>query len=172
MTNDRDILKDRILKLIPPADHAKVDLNAGLRYIKDNALSYETAAEELINDIHEAWTKAKWSVRMADDVKEQKNQAVRDAMQVDLRLREDFVDWQEHYESISSGQYQAVQQAKNVARQAMHEYAQACEVADRCREVAMFKERLGMLAIGAMLDDQQKHTRDALHRISRTLEAQ
>lgn len=171
-TNDKDILKDRILKYIPPEDLAKVDQNAGLRNIKDNALAYETAAEELFKDIQEACIKAKWRVQMADGVKQQKSQAVKDAIHHESLTRAEFLPCQEHYNAISHEQDQAVQQANNVTRQACHEHAQACEAADRCRKVAMFKNRLGMVAMGGMLDGQQKHTRDARHRITGALWAQ
>lgn len=171
-TNDKNLLKDRILKLIPSADLAKVDLNAGLRNIKDNALVYEIAAEELFKDIQEACTKAKWRVQMADGVKEQKDRALEDAIHNESLTQEGFSAWQEHYDAISHEQCQALQQAQDVTRQAEHECAQASERADRCRKVAMCKKHLGMLAIRAMLDDQQRYTLEAADKIWATLDVQ
>lgn len=172
MTNHKDILRDRILNHIAPEDLAKVDLNAGLRNIKDNALVYEIAAEELFKDIQEACTKAKWRVQMADGVKEQKNQALKDAIHNESITQAEFLAWQEHYDAMSHEQCQVLQQAKNVTRQAEHEYAQASERTDRCRKVAMCKKHLGMLAIRVMLDDQQRYTLEAADKICETLDVQ
>lgn len=149
-----------------------MDLNAGLRNIKDDALAYETAAEELLKDIQEACTKDKWRVQMADGVKEQKNQALGHAIHNESLTQAEFSPWQEHYDAMSHEQSQALQKANNVTRQAEHEYAEASEGADRCRKVAMYKKHLGMLAIRVMLDDQQRHTLEAADRIFETLDVQ
>lgn len=161
-----------ILKHIPPEDLAKVNQNAGLRNIKDYALAYETAAEELFKNIQEAFIEDKCRIQMADGVKEQKNQALENATRNRSLTQAKLLAWQEHYDAISHQQYQELQQANYVFQQAEYEYGQVSEEADRCRKVAMCKKHLGMLAIRVMLDDQERHTLEAAQKIWETLDAQ
>lgn len=119
--------------------------NPGLRNIKDSALAYETAAEELFKNIQEACIKDKWRIQMADGVKEQKNQALENATRNRSLTQAKLSAWQEHYDAMSHQQYQELQQANYVTQQAEYEYGQASGEANRCHKVAMYKKYLGII---------------------------
>lgn len=143
-----------------------------LRDTKDTALAFETAAQELFNEIREGLTKAKWRIQQADAVKEQKLQAFRNAENNESSINAHIAGWQSYYEAVSPEHNQALAQAQFATQQAKYEHNEACEEAERCRRVAFAKNRLGMLAIQVVRDKQSERSVDASDKILRALNAQ
>lgn len=197
--SDQDWRKVRIQDLIPAADLERVDANPHLSRIKTDAIVWENAAQELLDDIQERANNARLKLKSAEEVHARKQEVVdqtsrglgglsgrRDALKKSFHeLESEYEGWTGHYESVNQIYYANLCIARNEYAQAEEQYKWAEgrywqleeerrrdeEYVLTCRSEVAARERFRHLVSQAVQGDLYRRSTTASEKIKAVLDA-